>query len=167
MNQAMFVGRLTKDVVVTQFDGNARVVNNILAVQRFRRNQKGEFMTDFIPINAWGGLADLMAKYCQKGQQIAVNGRMQSRTYDDKSGVKKYVVECVIEDITLLSGGRPANQGNGNQGEAYQESPNQEASQNQSHQNPSHQNATHQNPPQKEDFNKEKVANALDHQVQD
>lgn len=53
MNQAMFVGRLTKDVVVTQFDGNARVVNNILAVQRFRRNQKGEFMTDFIPINAW------------------------------------------------------------------------------------------------------------------
>lgn len=109
MNQAMFVGRLTKTVVVNKLDSNARVVNNTLAVQRFRRNQQGEFMTDFIPINAWGGLADLMEKYCQKGQQIAVNGRMQSRAYEDKEGVKKYVVECVLEDITLLSGGKPAN----------------------------------------------------------
>ncbi|MBG9988782.1 single-stranded DNA-binding protein [Aerococcaceae bacterium DSM 111176] len=146
MNQAMFVGRLTKDIVVTHFDGNARVVNNILAVQRFRRNQKGEFMTDFIPINAWGGLADLMAKYCQKGQQIAVNGRMQSRSYDDKSGAKKYVVECIIEDITLLSGGRPANQGN----------PGADASQGREQEN--------QN--QDQSFDREGVAQVMDQQIQ-
>ncbi|MBG9982666.1 single-stranded DNA-binding protein [Aerococcaceae bacterium DSM 111020] len=112
MNQALFVGRLTRPVVVKHLDTNIRVVNNQLAVQRLRRNQHGEFMTDFIPISAWGGLADLMEKYCEKGQQIAVNGRMQSRDYDDKAGVKHYVVECVLENITLLSGGRPANSDN-------------------------------------------------------
>ncbi len=109
MNQALFVGRLTRPVVVKHLDADTRVVNNQLAVQRLRRNQHGEFMTDFIPISAWGGLADLMEKYCEKGQQIAVNGRMQSRDYDDKTGVRHYVVECVLENITLLSGGKPAN----------------------------------------------------------
>ncbi|MGX7350086.1 single-stranded DNA-binding protein [Dolosicoccus paucivorans] len=101
MNQVNFVGRIVKEVEVKSV-GASHVVNNTLAVQRPRKNKDGEHLTDFIPFVAWDGLARVLGNYCQKGQQIAISGRMQSRNYQNKDGQMVYVIECLVNDLTLL-----------------------------------------------------------------
>lgn len=105
MNQVMLVGRIVRPVEVKSV-GEHRVVNNSLAVNRKHRDRQGELVTDFIPISAWDHLADVMEKYCQKGQQLAVTGKMQSRNYTNAQQQSVFVVECLITEITLLDGSR-------------------------------------------------------------
>ena len=101
MNQVNFVGRIVKEIEVKSIK-TSQVVNNTLAVQRSRKNKEGEHLTDFIPFVAWDGLAKVLSNYCQKGQQIAISGRMQSRNYQNKEGQTVYVIECLVNDLTLL-----------------------------------------------------------------
>ena len=101
MNQLLLVGRLTRPVEDRQV-GDHRVVNNCLAVSRRHRDRNGDFQTDFIPIVAWDYLADLLVKYAQKGHRIGVVGRMESRHYTNNQDQKVYILECHVQDITLL-----------------------------------------------------------------
>jgi len=101
MNQLLLVGRLTRPVEDRQV-GDHRVVNNCLAVSRRHRDRNGELQTDFIPIVAWDYLADLLVKYAQKGHRIGVVGRMESRHYTNNQDQKVYILECHVQDITLL-----------------------------------------------------------------
>ena len=103
MNQLLLVGRLTRPVEDRQV-GDHRVVNNCLAVSRRHRDRNGDFQTDFIPIVAWDYLADLLVKYAQKGHRIGVVGRMESRHYTNNQDQKVYILECHVQDITLLEG---------------------------------------------------------------
>lgn len=105
MNQVMLVGRLVRNVEVKRV-GEHKVVNNTLAINRRHRNSSGEQTADFIPISAWGNLADIMEKYCQKGQQIAVTGKLHSRSYTNQMQQSVYVVECLVTELTLLDGSR-------------------------------------------------------------
>ena len=106
MNQTVLVGRLVRDVNVRQVGDNHRVVNNTLAVNRHHKNRNGEVEADFIPIVAWDYLADLLKEYVQKGDQISVSGRMQSRQYTDENQQTVYVVELLVREVTLLNNGR-------------------------------------------------------------
>ncbi|MDO4432813.1 MAG: single-stranded DNA-binding protein [Aerococcaceae bacterium] len=105
MNQVMLVGRLVRPVEVKTV-GDHRVVNNTLAVTRRNRDKQGEILADFIPISAWGHLADVLSNYCDKGQQVGITGRMHSRSYTNSMQQTVYVVECLVTEITLLDGSR-------------------------------------------------------------
>lgn len=111
MNSANFVGRLVRDPMFHQTASGLALVRFTVAVNRSYRKQKqeeGKPTADFIPCVAWRGRAEIIKKYCQKGSQVSVSGRMQSRTYTDKQGVKRYIVELVVNTIDFLGSPRPA-----------------------------------------------------------
>lgn len=98
MNKTVLLGRLTKDPEVryTQTN-NTMVVNFTLAVNR-RFAKEGEQQADFINIIAWKSTAEFVSKYFKKGQQVAVAGRLQTRSYEDDKG-KHFITEVVAEEV--------------------------------------------------------------------
>ena len=98
MNKVILIGRLTKDPEVRYTTTNNTLVCGFaLAVNR-RFAKEGEQQADFINIVAWSKLGEFCSKYFTKGQQVAICGRIQTRTYDDKDGKKVYVTEVVAEE---------------------------------------------------------------------
>ena len=98
MNKIILLGRLSKDVEVryTQTN-NTMVASFTLAVNR-RFKQEGQLEADFISIVAWSKLAEFCSKYFKKGQQVSIVGRLQTRTWEDENGQKRYVTEVVAEE---------------------------------------------------------------------
>ena len=93
------MGRLTRDPEVRYTQtSNAMVTSFTLAVNRRFVAQGQERQTDFLPIISWNKTAEFVAKYFKKGQQVAVIGRVETRTYDDKDGKKVYVTEVIAEE---------------------------------------------------------------------
>lgn len=99
MNHVVLMGRLTKQPEVRYTSDNQTcVVNFTLAVNR-RFVKEGQQDVDFFNIVAWNKTAEFISKYFDKGQQIALHGRLQTRNYDDKDGKKVFVTEIVAEDV--------------------------------------------------------------------
>jgi single-strand DNA-binding protein len=98
MNKVILMGRLTRDPEIRYTSSNNTAVCNFsLAVNR-RFKQEGQADADFINIVAWAKLAEFCGKYFQKGQQVAVVGRLQTRTWDDSEGKKHYVTEVIADE---------------------------------------------------------------------
>lgn len=102
MNKIILVGRIVRDVEVRAVGSNGKVINNVIAVNRYHKDANGERQADFIPFVAWNHHADLMNKYAKKGDQISIAGRMQSRKYTNKEDQDVYVIECLVDDITFI-----------------------------------------------------------------
>ena len=102
LNQAVLVGRLTKDLEVTENESGTKVSNLTLAVPRNFKNAEGEYETDFIEITLWNNIAENTAEYCRKGDIVGVKGRIQVDAYE-KDGEKKYFQRVVAEKVTFLS----------------------------------------------------------------
>lgn len=100
MNKVILLGRLTKnpDIRYSQTN-NMMVASFSLAVNRKYVKQGEERQTDFINIVAYSKLAEFVQKYLKVGLQICICGRMQTRTWEDKNGQKRYVTEVIAEDI--------------------------------------------------------------------
>jgi single-strand DNA-binding protein len=88
---------MTKNAEVRYTQSNKAVAQFSLAV-----NRPGNKETDFINIIAWDKLGEIIQKYTHKGSLIAVEGRLQTRTYEDNNGNKKYITEVVANNINLL-----------------------------------------------------------------
>jgi len=116
MNRVILIGNLTKDPELRYTPNGTAVTTFTLAINRPRTNQAGEREADFINIVAWQKLADLCATYLRKGRKAAVEGRLQTRSYDNKEGKKVYVTEVVAENVQFLDTKRDGdgNQGSGN-----------------------------------------------------
>lgn len=100
MNKVILMGRLTKDpdIRYTQGENSMCIARYTLAVdRRFNRNNEGN-TADFIPCVAFGRTAEFTEKYLKKGTKMAITGRIQTGSYDDKDGKKVYTTEVVIED---------------------------------------------------------------------
>ena len=99
MNKVILMGRLTKEVEVryTQTN-NTMVASFTLAVNRRFTRQGEERQADFINIVAWNKTAEFCSKYFNKGQQVSVIGRIQTRTWEDEKGQKRYVTEVIAEE---------------------------------------------------------------------
>ena len=98
MNRFQFLGRLTKDPEVRIMpNSNNKVTNFTLAVNRRFTDANGERKTDFFNLIAFGKLAEFCEKYYKKGQQVLVEGRIQTRSYEDKDGLKKYATDFIVE----------------------------------------------------------------------
>lgn len=102
MNKCHIIGRMTKDPEVRYTQGGTAVATFTLAVDRRVAKDKPK-EADFIPCVVWGKMADGVVKnYCHKGKQVAVEGRIQVRSYDAKDGTKRYVTEVIVNDLELL-----------------------------------------------------------------
>jgi single-strand DNA-binding protein len=108
MNKAIMIGTLTKDPEMRTTGSGISVCTMRIAVPRRRANQSGERVSDFFDVIAWRGLADLCAKYLEKGKKACFTGELQTRSYDAKDGTKRYVTEIVCDDVEFLTpkGGR-------------------------------------------------------------
>ena len=102
MNKAILIGRLTKDPELRTTPTGRNVCQFSVAVSRNFTNANGEREADFINCVVWDKQAENLVKYQKKGNQIAVEGRIQTRNYDDKDGKKVYVTEILASNISFL-----------------------------------------------------------------
>ena len=102
MNKAFLIGRLTRDPELRYSSSNAAIVNFTIAIDRQYTNTQGQRETDFINIVAFQKQAENVKKYVSKGALVAIDGRIQTRNYDDKDGKKVYVTEVVADRVQFL-----------------------------------------------------------------
>ena len=102
MNVFVATGRLTKDPEKRTTQNGTSVCTFTLAVDRRYKNADGERQADFFPVVCWRHTADFAAEYLAKGKLVCVHGEMQTRSYE-KDGVKRYVTECVANDMQILT----------------------------------------------------------------
>ncbi len=102
MNKAILIGRLTKDPELRTTPTGRNVCQFSIAVSRTYTNANGEREADFINCVVWDKQAENLVKYQKKGNQIAVDGRIQTRNYDDKDGKRVYVTEVLASSISFL-----------------------------------------------------------------
>ena len=110
MNKVILIGRLARDPELRTTAGNLSVATFSLAVSRpYTPQNGGDAGADFINCVVWRRQAENLARYCHKGSQIAVEGRIQSRNYTAQDGSKRYVTEVLVDNLTFL-GSRSDNQ---------------------------------------------------------
>ena len=114
MNKIMLIGRLTKDPELRYTQSGTAVASFTLAVNRRFPNQNGEREADFINCVAWQKAAEFVANYFKKGQQMALEGRLQVRSYEGNDGQRRWVTEVVAEQIEFV-GSKNHNAGSGRQ----------------------------------------------------
>lgn len=102
MNHVQLIGRLTRDIELKQSPSGISVVRFTLAVNRSFKNNQGEYDADFINCIAYRQTADLMAKYFQKGSQLALSGRIQTGSYDNQQGQRVYTTDVVVNQIYFV-----------------------------------------------------------------
>lgn len=102
LNRVVLIGRLTRQPELRITPSSVSVTTFTLAVDR-RPNQAGQREADFIDIVAFGKLAEITCKYMDKGRLIAVEGRLQTRSFETKDGQKRKAVEVVADNIQFLT----------------------------------------------------------------
>lgn len=101
MNKFIGIGRLTKDLELKTTQTGKAVTSFTLAINRISKNE-GQPEADFIGCVAWNQTAELMSKYTGKGSLIGIEGRIQTRNYEDNTGRKVYVTEIVVDRVEFL-----------------------------------------------------------------
>jgi single-strand DNA-binding protein len=109
MNRVVLVGRLTKDPTLRYTPNGVAVANFTIAANRPFKDANGERHADFINCVSWKRQAENLANFMKKGNLIGVDGRLQSRTYDDKDGKTVFVTEIVTDNVQFLES-KSANQ---------------------------------------------------------
>lgn len=102
INKVILVGNVGSTPEIRQA-GDARVANFTLATSESYKDKNGvkQTITDWHRLTAWRGLVEIIEKYVKKGQQLYIEGRLKTRSYDD-NGVKRYVTEIVVDTLKLL-----------------------------------------------------------------
>ena len=116
MNKILLMGRLTKDPELRYTQGGTAVASFTLAVNRSFANQNGEREADFINCVAWQKAAEFVSHYFKKGQQMALEGRLQVRSYDDNNGQRRWVTEVVTEKVEFVGSKNGGNSGSNSAG---------------------------------------------------
>lgn len=102
INRTILVGRLTRDPELRYTNGGAAVATFTIAVNRQFTNQNGEREADFISCVIWRKAAENFANFTHKGSLVGIDGRIQTRNYENQQGVRVYVTEVVVENFSLL-----------------------------------------------------------------
>ncbi|GAA4803802.1 single-stranded DNA-binding protein [Olivibacter ginsenosidimutans] len=103
INKVILVGHLGKDPEVRHLEGNVSVASFPLATsETFNKDGRKVEQTEWHNIVMWRGLADVAAKYLQKGKLVYIEGKLRTRSYEDREGVKRYTTEIVAENFTML-----------------------------------------------------------------
>ena len=102
LNQVVLIGNLTRDPELRYTPDGTPVTSFTVAVNRPFVNRQGEREADFVPIVVWRKRAETCSEYLMKGSQVAVEGRLQVRNYEDKDGIRKWVTEVVARRVDFL-----------------------------------------------------------------
>lgn len=103
MNKIVLLGRLVKDPELRTVDNSDKVYTKFtIAVSRNFKSINGERKSDFIPIIMWDKKAEIACKYLNKGDMISVSGRLITRSYEDREGKRRYILEVSVEDFRSI-----------------------------------------------------------------
>lgn len=102
LNSVAMTGRLTRDVELRYTQSGTAVGSFTLAVDRQFKSKSGERETDFVNCQVWRKSAENFANFTHKGALVGIQGRIQTRTYDDKDGKKVFVTEVIVDNFALL-----------------------------------------------------------------
>ena len=112
MNKTILVGRIAKDIDLKQ-NSEMKVARTSIAVQReFKDKKTGEYGADFINLVAFGHNAEFISKYFSKGQKIGIVGHIQTGSYEDKNGQKKYTFDVIVDSSEFVESKNSGNQNN-------------------------------------------------------
>lgn len=103
MNKVILIGNVTRDLELKTTQSGISTCTFSIAVNRKYKNAQGTQEVDYISIVVWRQLAELCAKYLSKGRKVSVVGSIQTRSYDGKDGIKKYVTEVVADEVEFLT----------------------------------------------------------------
>lgn len=108
LNQAMILGNLTRDPEMRYTPSGSAVTSFAVATNRNWKTEKGEVReeSEFHNVVSWNKLAELCSQLLQKGTRVFIQGRLQTRSWDDTAGVKHYKTEIVADDMVVLERGR-------------------------------------------------------------
>jgi single-strand DNA-binding protein len=103
-NKVQLIGHVGNDPEVKALDGGKKLANLTIATNDYYINDKGDKVeqTEWHRVTAWGKVAEIIEKYVTKGKEVAIEGKLTHRSYDDKEGNKRYITEVVVNDILLL-----------------------------------------------------------------
>ena len=119
LNSVIMMGRLTDNPELRQTPSGRSVCSFTIAVDRAFKSQNGERQTDFFDVVAWGSTADFVSKYFVKGQLVAVQGRMETRSYEDRNGVRRKAFNIVAENVHFAEPKRDSYASGGQTAPAY------------------------------------------------
>lgn len=114
LNKVQLIGHLGKDPELRYTSTGQAVATFSLATNERKKKPNSDEWEDFTEwhnIVAWGRTAEIASEYLNKGKQAYIEGRLQTRSWDDQNGVKRYTTEIVASDLILLSGGRGESSG--------------------------------------------------------
>ena len=105
-NKVQLIGNLGNNPEIVNLESGKKIAKFSIATNESYRNAQGEKIqeTQWHNLIAWGKTAEIIEKYVSKGSEIAIEGKLTSRSYDDKEGIKKYVTEVVVNEILMLGG---------------------------------------------------------------
>jgi len=103
-NRVQLIGRVGNDPEVKSFDGGKKLATVSIATSDSYKNDKGERVeqTEWHRVVAWGKTAEIIEQFVTKGREIAVDGKLTHRSYDDKDGVKRFMTEIIVNELQLL-----------------------------------------------------------------
>lgn len=103
MNKVILIGNLTRDPELSETPSGVAVCKFSLAVSRDYTNAEGNRDTDFFNITVWRGRAENCGKYLKKGNKVAIVGSLQTRSYEDKDGIKRNVTDVIANEVEFLT----------------------------------------------------------------
>lgn len=103
MNKIILTGNAVKDIDLRYNNSGVGIGNGTIAVRRNRKNQNGEYETDFINFVAIGKRSEIMAQYIRKGDKFGLSGSLQIRAWEKENGEKRYFTEVLVDDFDLPS----------------------------------------------------------------
>lgn len=103
-NRVQLIGNVGNDPEIKNFEGGKKLANLTIATNDHYKNEKGERVdqTEWHRVVAWGKTAEIIEKYVTKGMQVALEGKLSHRSYDDKNGEKRYISEVVVSEVVLM-----------------------------------------------------------------
>ena len=103
-NSVQLIGHLGNEPEIVTLESGKKLAKFSIATNAYYTNAKGEKVEDtqWHRLIAWGKTADIVERYVNKGKEIAIEGKLTSRSYDDKEGVKRYITEIVVNELLLL-----------------------------------------------------------------
>lgn len=122
LNHVSIMGRLARDPELRTTTSGKSVVSFTIATDRNRKDANGQNQTDWIRMTAWEKTAEFICKYFQKGSMIAIDGRLQSKTYQDKNGNNRTDMEVVVEEVNFVGAKSASNADSNAQPAARQQS---------------------------------------------
>lgn len=103
-NKVQLIGNVGQDPEIKNLEGGKKVANLTIATNEIYYKENGEKVeqTEWHRVTAWGKPAEIIEKYVTKGKEVAIEGKLTHRSYDDKNGEKRYITEVIVKEIVLI-----------------------------------------------------------------